>query len=500
MVPGLRILIVEDMASDAELMTYELRQVNLAFTSRRVENEAEFLREIDQFPPDLILSDYNLPHFSGVAALALVQEKCPEVPFIFVSGAIGEDVAIDSLKRGATDYVLKDRLSRLAPAVKRALREAVERRERHQAEVALRESEQQYRLLVKSLPAVVYRGYFDCAVDFFDEKVEELTGYTKPDFDSRRLRWIDLVVSEDLTQFHEAFINGLRTSKSFLREYRIKRKDGVILWIQDRGQIICNADGWVEYVSGVFFDVTESQRAKMALQESEQRLRFLTNQLLTAQERERKRISMELHDELGQSLTVLKLQVRAIERNLREDLQPELKQEFLELLRYLDGIIDNVRRLSRDLSPSILEDLGLEAALKYLLEGVGKYLRVDHSFEIDDLNSLFPAEAQIVIYRIFQECLNNITKHAGACKVLVAVRQDGGAVSFILEDDGAGFDVAQILNRDATRRGLGLAALDERARMLGGACQIWSRPGAGTKIVCTIPGTQVKNQQLVEKA
>ena len=295
-------------------------------------------------------------------------------------------------------------------------------------------------------------------------------------------------------------MRGRETTGAYVREYRIKTKDGRILWLQDRGQIICNLDGRIEYISGVFFDVTESQRAKMALQESEQRLRFLTTQLLTAQERERKRISMELHDELGQSLTVLKLQVRAIERNLREDDQPELKQESRELLRYLDGIIDNVRRLSRDLSPSILEDLGLESALKYLLEGVGKYFKVNHSFEIDDLNSLFPAEAQIIIYRIFQECLNNITKHAGACKVSVAVRRDGGAVSFILEDDGAGFDVAQILNRDATRRGLGLAALDERARMLGGACQIWSRPGAGTKIVCTVPVSQLKNQQLVENA
>ena len=118
----------------------------------------------------------------------------------------------------------------------------------------------------------------------------------------------------------------------------------------------------------------------MALQESEQRLRFLTTQLLTAQEQERKRISMELHDELGQSLTVMKLQVRAIEGALRDD-QPDLKQACLELRQYVDGVIDNVRRLSRDLSPSILEDLGLLSALKYLLEGVGKHLTVKPSLE-----------------------------------------------------------------------------------------------------------------------
>jgi PAS domain S-box-containing protein len=478
-------------------MAYELRQANLAFTSRRVENDVDFLREIDQFHPDLILSDYHLPHFNGPAALALAQERCPDVPFIFVSGAIGEEVAIDTLKRGATDYVLKDRLSRLAPAVKRALREAAERRERRQAEEAQRQSEKRYRLLVKSLPAVVYQGYFDCSVDFFDDKVQELTGYSTTDFDSRRLKWSDLVIPEDLPVFKKAFVTGLNSGKSYVREYRVRKKDNGVLWIQDRGQIICDAQGQVEYVSGVFFDVTATQQARLALQESEQRLRFLTTQLLSAQEQERKRISMELHDELGQSLTVLKLQIRAIERCLRGD-QPELKAECLELLSYLDGVIENVRRLSRDLSPSILEDLGLRAALKYLLDELGKHFTVEHSLEIEELNDLFSTEAQIVIYRIFQECLNNISKHAGACRVAVSVARDGGSVSFNLEDDGAGFDVARILNRDGTRRGLGLAALDERARMLGGHCQIWSRPGAGTKIVCTVPVSQGKKSSPVE--
>jgi two-component system sensor histidine kinase UhpB len=498
MAPKLRILIVEDMASDAELMAYELRQANLPFAFRRVDNSADFLREIEQFRPDLILSDFHLPTFNGLAALALAQEKCPEVPFIFVSGAIGEEVAIDSLKRGATDYVLKDRISRLVPAVKRALREAVERRERRRSEEALRESEQRYRLLVGTIPAVVYKGYADWSVDFIDNKIEELTGYAKEEFDTRRLKWIDLMLPEDVSAAKKVFLLCLQDDRTYYREFRIRTKDRHILWIQDRGKVICNPEGKVEYVSGVFFDATESQLAKKALWESEQRLRFLTTQLLAAQEGERKRISMELHDELGQSLTVLKLQIRAIERNLREDDQPELKQECRELLEYLDGVIENVRRLSRDLSPSILEDLGLQAALNYLLEGVGKHLNVQHSFEIDDLNGLFPAEAQIIIYRIFQECLHNITKHAGACTVSVAVRRNGEAVTFSLEDDGVGFDVSQVLARDATRRGLGLAALDQRSRMLGGACQIWSRPGAGTKIVCTVPVKQTEDKPLLE--
>lgn len=611
----LRVLILEDQPSDLELMVHELRQANLAHVYQRVEDRAGFLRGLKEFSPHLILSDFHLPQFDGLAALALAQENCPGVPFIFVTGAMGEEVAIETLKRGATDYVLKDHLSRLGPAVDRALREAEERQERRQAEAALRESEQNYRLLVKSIPAVVYRGYYDCAVDFVDKKVEELTGYSKEDFDSRKLKWIDVVVPEDHEKFYLTFKQGLKTTKSYIREYRIRKADGGILWVQERGQIICNDAGKVDYVSGVFFDIsdrkqadealrraslyarslieasldplvtispdgkfmdvnrateqatgvsreeligqdfsdyftdpekaregyrqafslgevrdyplairhtsgqvtevlynatiyrndkgevqgvfaaardiTARKQAEEALRESEQRLRFLTSQLLSAQERERKRISMELHDELGQSLTVLKLQIRAIERNLRED-QQDLKKECRELLQYLDGVIDNVRRLSRDLSPAILEDLGLSSALKYLLEGAGKHFAVQHSFEVEELDRLFPQDAQIMIYRIFQECLTNISKHAQATEVSVSIRTEAGSVSIALEDNGGGFNVTEVLGRDVTERGLGLAALDERARMLGGSLLICSEPGVGTKVVCHIPLSHYK--------
>jgi signal transduction histidine kinase len=118
---------------------------------------------------------------------------------------------------------------------------------------------------------------------------------------------------------------------------------------------------------------------------------------------------------------------------------------------------------------------------------VGKHLKVNPVIEIDGLNDLFPPEAQIMIYRIFQECLTNITKHAEAKEVSLWIREQDGQVTVTLEDDGKGFDVNEVLNREATRRGLGLAALDERARMLGGTLKIQSRLGEGTRITCNIP-------------
>ncbi len=138
-VPGepIRILILEDSAVDAELVANEIRNAKIDFVSRQVETEKAFRMELDRFRPDIILSDYSLPAFDGLSALAIARELCPDVPFVLISGAIGEELAIDILKKGATDYVLKDRLSRLAPAVRRALDEARERDERRRAEQAL---------------------------------------------------------------------------------------------------------------------------------------------------------------------------------------------------------------------------------------------------------------------------------------------------------------------------------------------------------------------------
>jgi DNA-binding NtrC family response regulator len=134
----LRILILEDLATDAKLIESELRKGGIAFSSRRVETREDFFKELRDFAPDLILSDYKLPSFDGSSALSIAKEQCPNVPFIFVSGTIGEELAIDTLKEGATDYVLKDRLARLMPAVSRALREAEERAVRKQIEEQLK--------------------------------------------------------------------------------------------------------------------------------------------------------------------------------------------------------------------------------------------------------------------------------------------------------------------------------------------------------------------------
>ncbi len=151
----LRILILEDVAAHAELMERELRKAEMVFSTQRAVTQEAFLQALEDFNPDLILADYSLPSFDGLSALSIAREKCPAVPFVFVSGAIGEELAIDTLKQGATDYVLKQRLSRLVPAVRRALREAGERTALKRAEEALRQTLDQLELRYKERMALL---------------------------------------------------------------------------------------------------------------------------------------------------------------------------------------------------------------------------------------------------------------------------------------------------------------------------------------------------------
>ena len=141
--------------------------------------------------------------------------------------------------------------------------------DRKRIEQELRESETRYRLLINNVPSIVYRGYKDWSVDFMDEKVRSLTGYSMEEFNSRKKKWSEVIIGRDLETAKKTFIQALKTKKSYVREYRIETKGGEILWIQERGQIVCDKDGEIEYVSGVFFDVTERKQLQKAIVQRE---------------------------------------------------------------------------------------------------------------------------------------------------------------------------------------------------------------------------------------
>jgi signal transduction histidine kinase len=216
------------------------------------------------------------------------------------------------------------------------------------------------------------------------------------------------------------------------------------------------------------------------------RLQYLSSQLLSGQERERKWFSREMHEGLVQDLVASKLGLQLIKEHLKED-QDTLKSECEENLKLISKVIDNVTSLSEGLTPFVLEYFGLHKALQRLINLTALRSGMTVSFQCINLEHLFPHEVQIAAYRIVEEAVTNVEKHASATSLSLVVEQQNGNVSFIVEDNGTGFNTEEVFMKDVSEKGLGLLTMEERARMLGGSLTVSSQKGQGTRITFTIP-------------
>lgn len=241
LMPPLHILLLEDTTFHAELIEATLTANELPCEIVRVERREEFLAALQRQTFDVILADYMLPDFDGLTALKLAREQVPDTPVIIVSGVLSEESAIDALKDGAADYVLKSRLSRLAPAVRRALREAAESKARRQAETALRDSEERYRNLFDNAIDGIVVGALDGTILMVNRTVEKLLGFTRAEMIGRPgrefvLSPFDVVVRE---QIRSAFAGG----ESGLAEIEVFCKDGSVLTVEICSGVVQDSQG-----------------------------------------------------------------------------------------------------------------------------------------------------------------------------------------------------------------------------------------------------------------
>ncbi len=269
----LRILILEDVAADAELMEDEMRQAKLAFVSKRVAARQAFVSALTDFQPDIILADYNLPGFDGKAALKIVGEKYPEIPFIFVSGALGEELAIELLKKGATDYVLKSRLAKLIPSVKRALEELNDRRERKKSENALKESEKKYRTVFDNTGTAMIIAEDEGTIVLTNLEFEKLSGCTKKEIENKK-NWMDFIHVDDQNKIMELKKSPKKRSRdtSDQREVRFLNRDNDV---RDAIVNLASLAASGKYVVS-FLDITDRKKAELELKNNENELRLKT--------------------------------------------------------------------------------------------------------------------------------------------------------------------------------------------------------------------------------
>src|SRR5262249_33165931 len=228
----LRVLHLEDSAKDTELVQASLEAEGIQSVLTRVESEDDFVAALKQDDFDMVLADYTVPSFDGLSALTIAQQHASDVPFIFVSGTLGEDVAIEALKKGATDCVLKTRLARLGPSVTRALREAREKAERKRAEAALRDSEEQWKAAFESNPVMYFmadRSGTTLSVNAFGAKQ---MGYKQSEMVGRPV--LDVFYEADREQVRKDVENCFQNlGRTFKWEARKVRKDGTVIWVRE---------------------------------------------------------------------------------------------------------------------------------------------------------------------------------------------------------------------------------------------------------------------------
>jgi len=515
----LRVLHLEDDIRDAELVqaTLEAEGIQTALTT--VETEDDFVTVLKQGDFDIILADYTLPSFDGLSALTIAQQQAPSMPFIFVSGTLGEDVAIEALKAGATDYVLKTRLARLGPSITRALREVREKTERTRAETALRLSEH----LARSHVEVMMRSLDVLATEPAPEKlIAEMLRTLGQHLQARSVTLWLRRQKDDSLRLRVAIKNEQQVAPDpehpFVKDPQSWNRS---LFVQEmlftRAPVICEdverdprldaefreylTNGEIRKFLVVPIFVLGEVRGFIGIQHLE-REAYLTEEIelaqalayhvmiaahgqeISEQERqaailkERTRMARDIHDTLAQGFTGVILQMDAAVEALRDE-EPEGAAKHIHQARELAReSLGEARRSVHALRPQALEKATFTDALRALIENMTTGTSLRTSFRLEGEPHELGPVVEDNLLRIGQEALTNALKHARATEFEAQLSFGGDAVRLELRDNGNGFVVDRV-----NGGGFGLIGMKERAQQIGATLTISSPPGAGTKIV-----------------
>jgi len=554
----IRVLVLEDNASDFELLKRELRNAGLAYTAEWAEDKKTFLQALEKFTPDLVLLDYSLPGFDGLSALALSQQRFPDIPVIIVSGAIGEEVAIETLKAGATDYVLKQRLTRLGFVIQRALQEAEQRTERKRAEDALRQSEERFRLLVDGVKdyaifMVDPEGY----VTSWNAGAERIKGWTADEILGKHISCFYLPEAVAAGQPERALELASQTGQFEEEGYRV-RKDGEVFWANTLITAIHNETGQLRGFAKVTRDITERKLMEMELRkardELERRVHERTAELSQAKEEleiinEELQSEIKQHEQLEKELVKTKESAEAaveakaaflanMSHELRtpmnavigyssllldDSLTPE-QRDFVEGIRKggeaLLSIINDILDFSRAEKDKIeLEHqlLSLKRCIDESLDVVAlqaeqKGLNLAYTISYGTPDTMFGDPGRI--RQILVNLLSNAVKFTDKGEVSVSVSSQAlegnkHQIAFAVKDTGIGMpqdkmdrlfkpftQLEYVISRKRDGAGLGLAICKELVELMGGEIWAESEEGKGSTLYFTIWAEMVPGKQL----
>ena len=357
---------------------------------------------------------------------------------------------------------------------------------RKRVEEELRESESRFRQLYDDAPVGYYELDSEGRIMQVNHTALALLGYAPQEIIGQPV-W-EFVEEKDVSrqEFHDKITGVLSPPPAFERTFRRKDETGFPALVQNR--LIRDVEGRISGIRSTILDITERKQMVETLRESEKRLRFLSSQILSAQENERKRIARELHDGLGQILTAVKFKIEETLRN-RGGHPFEADLRSLEpLVPMLQEGIEEARRIGMDLRPSILDDLGILATLGWFCREFQKiYSGISLEKQIDIQETDVPDPLKTTIYRVLQEAMHNIAKHSNADLVSIRLGRTGEGIELLVRDNGRGFNLEETLSSENSRKGLGLTSMRERTELSSGHFTIESTLGGGTTIRASWP-------------
>ena len=361
--------------------------------------------------------------------------------------------------------------------------------ERKKSERSIREAEKRYCTVADFTYDWEYWENPDRTFSYISPSCERHTGYKVEEFKDNPTLLTEIILDEDRGIWKQHCSEVLEEPGLLEIQFRIRKKDGEIRWFEHACQPVEDKDGVFLGFRASNRDITLRKEAEEVIKKSQDSLRFLAGKLITAQEEERRRLAREMHDDLTQRLALLAIEAGKLEieskkydSTMHANLQ-DMKKKIIKLSK-------DIHDISRQIHPSILDDLGLVNAIKSECAAFTQREGIHVEYEANNVPSSIPRSIKICIYRIIQESLRNIAKHAGTDKAYVSLTCSDGSLFLTVRDNGVGFDTLQMQGQ----KGIGLTSIEERIRLIQGEFSVQSEPGEGTVIKVTAPLSRSRNE------
>ncbi|MCX7965156.1 MAG: PAS domain S-box protein, partial [Syntrophorhabdaceae bacterium] len=353
---------------------------------------------------------------------------------------------------------------------------------RKRIEEMLWKAAERYKNLFENSPIGIYRVAPDGRILIANPALKKMLGWDMLDEKTKgKLKNIDY----EPTYLKKKFRNRLE-KEGRIRGYEAcwKLKNGTEIFVRENAKAIKGADGKTLYYEGTVEDITEQKKAEEKILLYQSQLRCLASDLSLAEERERRRIATMLHDYIGQLLAVSKIKLGALIESSNSD---PIKKQLEKVRQHIEQAITHTRTLTFELSPPVLYDLGLKAAIEWLIEQIQKQYKIEFEFEDDGQSKEVAEDIKIFLFTAVRELLINVIKHAHAKKVKITLRKVNSNISLHVADDGVGFNVSKMKFYMDENKGFGLFSIRERLSHLGGHMEIRSQRGRGTRIILMAP-------------